>query len=271
MTELKPLLSSSTDDFERALLRSSESDELGGAALLRTASLFGIGASAVLPVVAAVHAGAGGAPAALWPIVVKWLGFGVCCGAALGGAASLVSTDAPRATESELGPSIAHPLPVRSFSPAGRAGDTSLDPRPVAQNSQQVAALARRVAPSMLHEPDSADVSVADSPSVAAFAPVASAPAAAASIADQIQAIERARQALAASRASDALSAIQTYRTRWPNGELTPEAIVLGVRAKKILGDTAGAEHDARALIARDPDSRYAAQLRALLGIGGAQ
>src|SRR5450755_2096061 len=74
MTELMPLLSSSTDDFERALLGSTESDDLGGAALLRTASLFGIGASAVLPTIVVAHAGAGGASVALWPIVLKWLG-----------------------------------------------------------------------------------------------------------------------------------------------------------------------------------------------------
>jgi hypothetical protein len=270
MTELMPLLSSSTDDFERALLGSTESDDLGGAALLRTASLFGIGASAVLPTIVVAHAGAGGASVALWPIVLKWLGLGVCCGAALSGAASLVSADAPRAAESELAPSIAHALPVRSFLPTPRK-DSALDPDPAAQLSAPVAAAARRVAPSDLPEPGSAEVPAAASPSVAAFAPVAPAPAAADSIADQIQAIERARQALAATRAADALNVIQSYRARWPNGELTPEAIVLGVRAKKMLGDIAGAERDAQALIAREPDSRYAVQLRALLGVPRAQ
>jgi hypothetical protein len=134
MTELRPLLTSSTDDFERALLRSTERDELGGAALLRTAGLFGIGASAVLPVVAASHVAASGAPVALWPIVLKWVGFGVCCGAALTGAASLVSVNAPRAEETEGAPRIAHTLSARSFLPAPRHGDASLGPQPVAQS-----------------------------------------------------------------------------------------------------------------------------------------
>jgi hypothetical protein len=270
MTELLPLLSSSTDDFERALLHSAESDDVGAAALLKTASLFGIGASAVLPTLAASHVAAGGAPAVLWPIVLKWLGLGVFFGVALSGAASLVTANAPRAVGSELAPSVAHIRPVRSLSRAARDEGTP-EPYPTAQNSAPVAAGARRITPSELLEPPSAEVPAPDSPSVAAFASVATAPAAGESIADQIQAIERARQALAASRAMDALNAISSYRARWPSGELTPEAIVIGVRAKKMLGDAAGAERDARALIARDPESRYAVQLRALLGISRSQ
>jgi hypothetical protein len=86
-----------------------------------------------------------------------------------------------------------------------------------------------------------------------------------ASIAEQIRTLELARQALTGARPAEALHAVDQYRARWPNGTLLPEAVLLGVRAKKMLGDEAGVERDARAWLARDPDSRYATRLRALL------
>lgn len=265
MTEFVPLLSSSTDDFERALLHSAESDDVGAAALLKTASLLGLGASAVLPAIAASHGATGGAHAVLWPIVVKWLGLGVFLGVALSGTASLLTASAPRAVESAPAPSVAHAQLARTPTPAAR-DEVALEPSPSAQNTAPTA-VARHSPPAESPGPRRAEIPAADSPSVAAFASAAPAPAAAESISEQVQAIERAREALTASRAIDALKAISNYRARWPSGELTPEAIVIGVRAKKMLGDAAGAERDARALIARDPESRYAEQLRTLLGI----
>lgn len=266
MKEFVPLLSSSTDEFERALLHSAESDDLGAAGLLKTASLLGLGASAVVPAIATSHGLTSGAPAALWPIVVKWLGLGMFLGLALGGTASLLSTSAPQAAERERAPQLTQAPPARALSWVAHE-EVSPEPAFSAQNAAPALASAHRAAPTELPDPPRAAVSAVDSPSVAAFAPAAPAPAGAESIAEQVRAIERAREALAASRATDALSAISSYRARWPSGELTPEAIVIGVRAKKMLGDAAGAERDARALIARDPESRYAAQLRTLLGI----
>jgi hypothetical protein len=97
-------------------------------------------------------------------------------------------------------------------------------------------------------------------------APQASAPAASVSIADELAAIESARQALSAGRARDALAALQRYQARWPGGVFSAEALVLRVQAKIQLGDRASAVREANALINAQPNSRHASRLRALLG-----
>jgi hypothetical protein len=88
-----------------------------------------------------------------------------------------------------------------------------------------------------------------------------------ASIADEVRAIERARQALNDGRARDALAELQRYETRWPGGVFSAEALVLRVQARIQLGDRASAVREANALISAQPNSRHASRLRALLGI----
>jgi hypothetical protein len=85
-----------------------------------------------------------------------------------------------------------------------------------------------------------------------------------ASIAEEVKTIDRARQALAAGRARDALNQANTYIARWPSGALAIEALILRVEAELAAGDRASAERDARALIAAHPGSRYASRVGAL-------
>jgi TolA-binding protein len=91
------------------------------------------------------------------------------------------------------------------------------------------------------------------------------------SIAEEVRTIDRARRALAAGRAREALRELEHYQARWPNGALSAEALVLRVEAKLKLGDRPAAEREARALINAHPNSRHADRLRALLGLSAAQ
>lgn len=84
------------------------------------------------------------------------------------------------------------------------------------------------------------------------------------SIADQVDAIDRARRALKGGRASEALSEASAYVQRWPNGALAIEAQIVRVEAELALGDRASAERDARSVIATLPGTRYAERLRRL-------
>jgi hypothetical protein len=85
------------------------------------------------------------------------------------------------------------------------------------------------------------------------------------SIAEETRAIDRARQALSAGRAREALNELDRYRAQWPKGVFTSEVLVLRVEAKLKLGDRGTAVREARALIDALPNSRYAARLRTLI------
>jgi hypothetical protein len=265
MSELIPLVSSSTDDFEVALLRSTDHDDLGAEGLLKTAAVLGLGASMMLPTVTTSPLSGAALRLPIWHVVVKWLGLGVLGGIALSGSALLIGSASPQPT--------APTSMIRRSSPASKA--TAARPELPPEAEPAVPVTARSTSPQQRSiAPESAaasepSLSLAAASSLAAFAPLGEpgAPEQANSIAAQIQTIESARKALEASRPSDALRAISEYHARWPSGTLTPEATMLGVRAKKMLGDASGAERDGRAFIALYPNSRYAAQLRALLGI----
>ena len=274
MSELVPLLSSSADDFELALLRSTEKDDLGAEGLLKTAAVLGLGASLVLPVVTASPIAASTSPVPLWPIVVKWLGLGAFCGATLSGAAVVIGSPPHSVAAVSTSRAATSPAARAESAPVAVGPDESPPGRePTARGTSRSANQETRLMPLESHNGQGLYGSSAASSSVAAFAPLVEAgvPGEANSIAEQIQAIELARQALGASRPAEALRAIEGYRARWPSGTLTPESIVLGVRAKKMLGDEAGAAREARAFIALYPKSRYAAQLRALFGMTRAE
>jgi len=97
--------------------------------------------------------------------------------------------------------------------------------------------------------------------------PAVRSPPNAVSIAEEVRAIERARQALNEGRAREALVELERYQSRWPGGVFSVEAVVLRVQARIQLGERAAAVREANALINAQPNSRHASRLRALLGI----
>lgn len=73
--------------------------------------------------------------------------------------------------------------------------------------------------------------------------------------------LEQARRSLASSPTS-ALSLLRQHQQRFPAGQLMAERMFLSVEARSRLGDRAGADRQAQALLKRFPSSVYAAQLR---------
>jgi hypothetical protein len=268
MSELIPLLASSADDFELALLRSTEEDALGEDALLRTATALGLGAGVLLQLTQASPVTLPASPTSWWPLVSKWLGVGALSGFAISGAAIVATNPAQSVTALTA---RSRPVPANASSEGqseivtNRA--TEPEAKPIARRRERTPVTG--VARGELASPKP-ELAIPALSSDGAFAPLAaSTPPIANSIAEQIRAIELARQALVEKRPASAFRAVEDYRLRWPNGALIPEAVVLGVRAKKLLGDEQGAERDASVFIAHNPNSRYSAQLRALLGITG--
>ena len=293
MSELEPFLDG-CDDFERTLLRSTRRDAPPAGALPKTLAALGLGASAITSAT-----GAGAASAAvsagslrIWAVVVKALAVGMLAGTALTAVAVTVSDEPPRAR-----PSVVVPMPrapaavvapaaalVRAAVPMPAAsearGDIAILPAPaklnlapnagdgahaagVAREPELVAQALNSVSVSSLTPPAPTPPATA----VAAFAAVSD-PArelpAAASIAEEVKMLDRARRALAAGRASEAMNDANTYLARWPNGSLTIEAVIVRIESELAFGDRASAERDARGVIAAHPGSRYASRVSAL-------
>jgi TolA-binding protein len=88
--------------------------------------------------------------------------------------------------------------------------------------------------------------------------------AAMASLAEEMAALDAARQALTAGDAPRALRAMDDYDRRFPGGMLGPDAAVLRIEAL-MHGDRAEAARLGAAFLAAHPTSPHAAHVRALL------
>jgi len=277
MSELKPLLDG-CDDFERALLRSTQRDAPPAGALPKTLASLGLGASAITSATGAGAASAAGSFGI--GAVVKALAVGVLVGTALSAVAVTLSDEPqnvvvpmPRAPAAVVAPA---PLPPAVAVPAASEASESVAMVPAAAklnrapNAGDGTRAARAVAePEIVAQaPNSVFVSPTPlAPAVAAFAAVSD-PArelpTATSIAEEVKTLDRARHALGAGRAREAMNEANTYLARWPNGSLTIEAVIVRTEAELALGDRAGAERDARGVIAAHPGSRYASRVSAL-------
>jgi hypothetical protein len=105
--------------------------------------------------------------------------------------------------------------------------------------------------------------------STLAAAPRASADSAS-SLAAELASLERARAALAAGRATDALALLDDHAARFPRGVLSTEAVVLRIDALLRAGRRANADALARQFLAANPTSPYAPRVRSLIGENGA-
>lgn len=142
MTELTPLLLSTTDDLERSLLLSADGDEPGENALPRAAAALGIGAAAmsvVAGVAVAEQAVVGGA-AAMKPLTLlslaKWLGVGVTAGVVASGGAhvAVVTVERYAAFDQREAVLAAAPAPKNRGNKIARAPETpaTVAPQPEA-------------------------------------------------------------------------------------------------------------------------------------------
>ncbi len=279
MTDLKRLLETSSDEAELAILRSLDGEEPSAAALARTATALGIGAGALTAAGSASAATA--AKGSLWGSVLKALAVGVGSGVIVCAAVPAVFSEPARE------------VPVVQNAPVAVPQAVPRAPKPVVRESslQEKPSPPKAVFPARATEPIRApeQATQAEVPSSrAAFAPVPvaapppamaqpmpapseakpiakSAPAAV-SIAEEVKAVDRARRALSSGNAREALRELERYQAAWPRGVFTSEVRVLRVEAKLKLGERAAAVREASALIDSQPNSRYAARLRALIG-----
>jgi hypothetical protein len=310
MTDLVPLLETSSDETELAVLRSLAREEPSSAVMARTAAALGLGAVTLTAAGTTTAAGAatGIAKGSIWGPVLKALAVGLSSGVVVSAGALGVLSQTERDTE---------PVPVAAtpVAPVGepqslRKPAAALEPAPappvVAEESNAQSATPAKASAEGLRAPPRdlgvpgrtavtapepgdrtpaarATFAPVEPPERAAAAPasvpipaasattpgaapkVASATPPAVSIAEEVRAVDRARQALASGRARDALNELERYQAQWPRGVFTSEVLVLRVEAKLKLGDRPSAVREARTLIDARPNSRYAARLRALI------
>ncbi len=92
------------------------------------------------------------------------------------------------------------------------------------------------------------------------------------SLAEEVAALDRARERLAEGDAAAALRSLDDYRARFAHGRLAAEEIVLRVQALLARGDRAAAAAVEGAFSRAQPESPYVARLRALVrGAGEAE
>jgi len=227
---------------ERLLLTSAEVDRPPPSSLGRTLKAASL-TSAVAGSVTATHAAAStlGGKATVGAVLGKWLLFATCVGGAAVGAQAWRDHTAGRAVVTQVPESapaiVVAPRPTRepAVEPAAPRTDEPSDSAPSTAPPRNVSA----PAPSAVTQPD---------------------------LTRDIAALDRARQALRAGHASEALAALERYDVEFGKaGALRVEAGVLRIEATARSGNRARAQQLARAFLARDGKSPYAARVRAIL------
>jgi hypothetical protein len=193
--------------------------------------------------------------------LLKWIGVGIAGGVLVVGAAEVVHSVSPppstitsAAVDDHARASSAAPRRPAS-GPGAIPVDTSKElDSPVIEAPPLVAAPAAAA---------SSPAAVADAPRARSLSP---SPASSA-LADEIAALDGAREALASGDSSRALRALDARDRAFPRGALGPEATVLRIEALALRGDRAAATRLAEAFLAASPRSPHASAIRTLLGL----
>jgi hypothetical protein len=86
------------------------------------------------------------------------------------------------------------------------------------------------------------------------------------SLKEEIAQLDKVRKAISAGAPAQALTELNTYRTRFPRGLLRPESVVLKIQALKASGNTAQAASLAQSFLAKNPNSPHAERIKNLVG-----
>lgn len=283
----KRLLEEGGDDLGVTLLRAGRTLDAERARERKIAVLGAVGAGAAAGAVLSASA-AKGATHALSALTVKWIGLGVLA-AVVTGAAALLLIARPDASSSPLErgvtvESAAAPSPSAALDAPGQAREASPDsaiappspnsPENVANSVEQPADPAARAgdarsgddakgderAPGARAEGSSGRAAVKPRP-VGEDARPAEGP----SLAEEVEALKKAREALAAGRPKRALTALNAYEQRFRGGRLSLEAEVLRIEALARSGEAEAARARAASFLAAHPSSPYAVRVRAVL------
>jgi hypothetical protein len=246
-----------------ALLQAHRRQQPSQQAFRRTAITMGLGASLASGAISASAAQSvgvgvtlgGASPAAslgFRGILLKWLAMGAVAGGAAGAALTQV---VPRLHHEQAAPSDVHHAFPRA-------------PLPVAST----AVIERQVPSSVGTEPRSGRraLSGRQATAVPARAPGSTSSAPATTLSAQVEAIQRARRALATRDAKAALAALESCGSL-RSSTLGPEATLIRIDAYEMLGNHAVAARLAEQFLERFPLSPHADRLRRLIersGIG---
>lgn len=257
------------DDWARELISSARADVPSEQFRRRLARQLGVaaGAAGVSSVASAKAVAAG-----IW---LKWMAIGATASVlTLGGATTIVSMQSnSRDTAAPVGAGIAaagqSALRAQPTVPPTLPSPTP-DAAPTESTASAPAAPRRQLTPltnNLRGRPVDRTTPLASAPPVVQSAvPRSAAAAPAATLGEELAAINSVRAALARESAQTALRSLDEYASNYPNGHFTTEALILRVTALSALGDHASAKRLADDFLARHPDSPYARRLSSLSG-----
>jgi hypothetical protein len=276
MNEPRRLMDEGGSDLELALLRSAKGDSPSGRARRRTLVALGLGTGALgatgtvgTSTAAAATATTAGTAASVG--VLKWIGIGVVAG--------LLTVGGVEATRDS---GEASPIAVRNVdalrrlpseaAPAGPAverADRAETPAPAVPEPALDPILAGPSAPAAVSKPSSRGGSepglVPTAPAPSRPETAAATPAGKPTLADEVAALDRAREALQQKNPAAALAALEKHDAQFAGGTLGPEATVLRIEATLARGDRAGAARLATEFLAANPRSPHASRVRSVL------
>lgn len=235
MKDPLPLLDDGATDFELQLLQAGDAEGPSFKAQQATLSALGLGGAALASTSSAAAAG-GVALAGTRVLAAKWWAIAALAAASVGGLGYLTLT-----TTDEHPPGPA-PTPSSVAIP--------LEPPPPPPPPVSVARVS--AAPSR-----AASLGPSPRTSTTARAP---------DIQAQIALIDRARAAVAGGNPTGALTALDDYASRFPNGVLGQEAAMLRIEALLARGDKSGAARVGKRFLEQHPRSALAPRVRALTG-----
>lgn len=263
MTTPRRLLDDGADGFERRLLRAADGDRPSRSARSRLLVTLGVAAAATT---ATETAGAAGATGGLTTLAKAWgiKTLGVAALLTVTGATAVHVARSTRASGSEAAPQAvtvaASPRPKAPVatmrreepSPAPEAAYAPVPALPVPRARNPAASVQPRaivVAAPAPTEPPAPALRLSPPPALG----------------EETASLDAARSALRSGRAGEALVQLDAYARRFPGGVLGPESSALRVEALLLLGDRAGAEAIAHALIASAPRTSAARRASVLL------
>jgi hypothetical protein len=278
------LLDTDATETERALLDSASDDVPSAHARSSTLAAMGVGAGALIGASHAAHAatklvatgaasgatkGAGAVSALL---LLKWVGTGAVVGSVVAAAVATATTPglifSKRAVRASGEPAaVVQATPSRPGLQYG--GAAAALPAPAPDRAQIEASKHVHVPPPERADRPASVVGAGDTQLAVVASPPAPSPAEArpaSSVAAEVASLDRARSALAAGDAREALVRLSAHDAAFATGALQPEAVVLRVRALIAVGERGRAAEVANRFIAAHPESAQTGPLRALIG-----
>jgi hypothetical protein len=153
-------------------------------------------------------------------------------------------------------------------------GNQSVAVAPVAPAKAPAAQVAPLpvAAPVVAPEPEASPLPPVEQPAAAPARAKSDASASATDdLSEQIRLIEAARAGVASRDAKAALSALNSYSSKFPRGSFGQEATVLRIRALDQSGDSARATAMAKSFVARFPNSPHVARLKPIAERGASR